>query len=305
MHLSAVLLLLLLDAGGEAFRICAFNTQRLTLAKVAREHVMDTLVPIVARCDIMVLQEVVDSSDSAIRLLIRELNRFGDSGPYEYLSSPQLGRSTYMEKYVYVYRSRKTNVLESYVYNDKDDLFAREPFVAHFTLPSNGLPSVVLVPLHTTPKAVEKELNALHDVFLDVTRHWQSKDVILLGDFNADCASLPKKRLGELMLRTQAGFHWAISDEEDTTVRASTHCAYDRIVLHGKRARDLLQAAGAFRFPEIFQLSEAEALNISDHYPVEVELSQAASRLQPFGLASLLLLSLLLPLLPPPLDLVA
>lgn len=37
------------------------------------------------------------------------------------------------------------------------------------------LPSLVLVPLHTTPKAVEKELNALYDVFLDVSQHWQSK----------------------------------------------------------------------------------------------------------------------------------
>ncbi|KAG8513852.1 Deoxyribonuclease-1-like 1 [Galemys pyrenaicus] len=319
MHPPAVLLLLLLDTGAEAFRICAFNTQRLTLAKVAREHVMDTLVPIVARCDIMVLQEVVDATDSAVRLLLRELNRFDDSGPYDYLSSPQLGRSTYMEKYVYVYRcvqaaaveellcgagSHKTRVLESYVYSDKDDLFAREPFVAQFTLPSSVLPSLALVPLHTTPKDVEKELNALHDVFLDVTQHWQSKDVILLGDFNADCASLPKKRLGELVLRTQAGFHWVIGDQEDTTVRASTHCAYDRIVLHGERVRGLLQAAGAFRFPKSFRLSEVEALNISDHYPVEVELSRAARRLQPLGPATLLLLSLLLPLLPTPLGLV-
>ena len=37
------------------------------------------------------------------------------------------------------------------------------------------LPSLVLVPLHTTPKAVEKELNALYDVFLEVSQHWQSK----------------------------------------------------------------------------------------------------------------------------------
>lgn len=37
------------------------------------------------------------------------------------------------------------------------------------------LPSLVLVPLHTTPKAVEKELNALYDVFLDVSQRWQSQ----------------------------------------------------------------------------------------------------------------------------------
>lgn len=136
MHCSAVLLLLVGVA--EAFRICAFNAQRLTLAKVAREHVMDTLVRILARCDIMVLQEVVDSSGSAVSLLLRELNRFDGSGPYTSLSSPLLGRSTYMEKYVYIYRSQKTQVLDHYVYDDKDDLFAREPFVAKFTLPSKG-----------------------------------------------------------------------------------------------------------------------------------------------------------------------
>ncbi|KAM7044424.1 deoxyribonuclease-1-like 1 isoform 1-T2 [Molossus nigricans] len=298
MHCPAVLLLLVGVA--DAFRICAFNAQRLTLTKVAREHVIDTLVQIVARCDIMVLQEVVDPSSSAISIMLRELNRCDGSGPYSSLSSPLLGRSSYMEKYVYIYRSHKTQVLDSYVYNDKDDLFAREPFVAQFTLPSKVLPSVVLIPLHTTPKDVEKELNALYDVFLDVSQHWQSKDFILLGDFNADCGSLAKKRLNELMLRTQADFHWAIADGEDTTVRASTHCAYDRIVLHGERCQSLLRTAAAFDFPRSFQLTEEEALNISDHYPVEVELSRAAHKIQPLVLAVLLL-----PLLLPQLGLVA
>ncbi|XP_015979165.1 deoxyribonuclease-1-like 1 [Rousettus aegyptiacus] len=300
MHCPAALLLLLLTGGAETFRICAFNVQRLSLTKVAKEHVMDTLVRILARCDIMVLQEVIDSSGNAISLLLRELNRFDGSGPYSFLSSPLLGRNTYMEKYVYIYRSHRTKVLDSYVYNDKEDLFAREPFVAQFTLPSNVLPSLVLVPLHTTPKAVAKELDALYDVFLDVSQHWKSKDIILLGDFNADCSSLPKKQLSELELRTHAGFYWAIPDEEDTTVRASTHCAYDRIVLYGERCQSLLRTAATFEFPKYLQLTEEEALNISDHYPVEVELklSQAAQQIRPLSLTTLLLPSLLLPLLP-------
>lgn len=37
------------------------------------------------------------------------------------------------------------------------------------------LPSLVLVPLHTTPKAVEEELSALYDVFQEVSQHWKSK----------------------------------------------------------------------------------------------------------------------------------
>uniref|UniRef100_A0A673TTE2 Deoxyribonuclease-1-like 1 n=1 Tax=Suricata suricatta TaxID=37032 RepID=A0A673TTE2_SURSU len=191
-------------------------------------------------------------------------------------------------------RSHKTQVLDSYVYKDEDDLFAREPFVAQFTFPSKVLPHLVLVPLHASPKAVEKELNALYDVFLDVSERWQSKDMILLGDFNADCGSLTKKRLGELVLRTQEGFQWVIPDDEDTTVRASTHCAYDRIVLHGERYGSLLRSAAAFDFPRSFGLTEEEALNVSDHYPVEVELSRAVHRAQPLGLAAALLLLLLL-----------
>ncbi|XP_032745607.1 deoxyribonuclease-1-like 1 isoform X1 [Rattus rattus] len=256
-------LLILLVGGTDAFRICAFNAHRLTLTKVIKESVMDTLVQILARCDIMVLQEVVDSSQNTVLFLLQNLQR-----------------------------SDKTQVLNFYQYNDTEDIFAREPFVAQFTLPSKILPSVVLVPLHTTPKDVEKELNALYDVFLDVSQRWQNENVILLGDFNADCASLAKKRLNSLLLRTKAGFHWVIPDGEDTTVRASTNCTYDRIVMHGQGCQKLLKAAATFDFPRRFQLTEEEALRISDHYPVEVELNKAAQGIPPHCLSTLLLLSL-------------
>ncbi|XP_027694789.1 deoxyribonuclease-1-like 1 isoform X2 [Vombatus ursinus] len=270
-----LLFILLLAGITSAFRICAFNAQRLTVAKVAKVHIMETIVKILARCDITVLQEVVDTSGDAIPLLLRDLNRFDDSGPYSSLSSPLLGRSTYMEKYVYVYRSHKTQVLNAYVYDDKTDVFAREPFVAQFSLPSKVLPKLALVPLHTTPKDVATELDALHIVFLNVSQQWQSENVILLGDFNADCSSLSKKRQGELVLRTKPGFLWVIPDGEDTTVRDSTHCTYDRIVVHGEHCQGLVKWAAPFKFPQSFQLTEAEALNISDHYPVEVELNGA------------------------------
>ena len=39
-------LLILLIGGTEAFRICAFNAHRLTLAKVTKDSVMDTLVQV-------------------------------------------------------------------------------------------------------------------------------------------------------------------------------------------------------------------------------------------------------------------
>lgn len=89
--------------------------------------------------------------------------------------------------------------------------------------------------------------------------------MILLGDFNADCASLTKKRLNSLLLRTEAAFRWVIPDGVDTTVRASTNCTYDRIVLHGQGCQTLLRAAAPFNFPRSFQLTEEEVKKLSCH----------------------------------------
>uniref|UniRef100_A0A8C3XLU9 Uncharacterized protein n=1 Tax=Chelydra serpentina TaxID=8475 RepID=A0A8C3XLU9_CHESE len=69
-------LLLLLCPAGAPFRICAFNMQRFAGPKAAKVTVMDTLVKIVSRCDIMVLQEVLDAKGQAVPALIRALNRW-------------------------------------------------------------------------------------------------------------------------------------------------------------------------------------------------------------------------------------
>ncbi|XP_067403044.1 deoxyribonuclease-1-like 1 isoform X2 [Emydura macquarii macquarii] len=247
-----LLLLLLLCPGGAPFRICAFNLQRFASPKAAKAGVMDTLVKIISRCDIVVLQEVMDAKGQAVPALISALHRSGH-----------------------------TRLLDSYLYSDehpdRPDIFAREPFVARFSLPSKDLPDLVLVPQHTVPKKAEAEINALYDVFLDIRARWGTEDIMFLGDFNADCGYVAKKRWGQIRLRQEPGFHWLIGDAADTTVRNNTHCAYDRIVVHGERCLRLVVPGSAkpFDFPAKFGLTEAEALEVSDHYPVEVELNGA------------------------------
>lgn len=53
------------------------------------------------------------------------------------------------------------------------------------------------------------------------------QDVIMLGDFNADCGYVPKKAWKNIRLRNMEQFNWLIGDEVDTTV-GKTNCAYDR-----------------------------------------------------------------------------
>ncbi|CAL8395238.1 unnamed protein product [Arctogadus glacialis] len=134
--------------------------------------------------------------------------------------------------------------------------------------------SFVLIPVHTSPDNATIEIDALYDVFTAVRRKWSNENVMLLGDFNADCSYLPKKNRKNVRLLTDARFKWLIGDDRDTTVRESTDCAYDRIVVEGNTFPRLIVPGSAepFLFPAAYGLTEEQALKVSDHYPVQVSL---------------------------------
>nr|XP_028567562.1 deoxyribonuclease-1-like 1 isoform X1 [Podarcis muralis] len=341
--------LLLLCPAGAPFRICAFNTQRFAQGKASKANVMDTLVKILSRCDIAVLQEVMDAKGKAVPALVAALNRYHSSSPYTYLTSPLLGRNNYQERYVFIYRAWTLLYLPllcltlcclgrtldftllCWTFNScpasartfmllwpslgtepgnrrlgcwtstptKTDI--QTGLMSSLASPSSSASAfqtkeLVLIPQHTMPKAAETEIDALYDVFLSVKERWGTEDMIFLGDFNADCGYVAKKRWGQIRLRQDPGFHWLIGDNADTTVRDTTHCAYDRIVVHGERclAAVVPGSAQPFNFAKEFGLSEAEALEISDHYPVEVELNRAHWRCQQASPAGLVLLALVM-----------
>lgn len=59
-----------------------------------------------------------------------------------------------------------------------------------------------------------------------------TQNVVILGDLNAGCSYVTIKGWRALRLRSDPNFHWLIGDEQDTTVRDKTHCAYDRSGSH-------------------------------------------------------------------------
>ncbi|XP_029466043.1 deoxyribonuclease-1-like [Rhinatrema bivittatum] len=264
------------------FRICAFNVQRFGEAKAAKSTVVSILVKILLRYDICLLQEVQDVKGEAIPALVKELNRIQGSELFAYISSGPLGRNKYLEKYVFIYRSDKAKVMDSYQYEDNltgsVDVFAREPYIVHFHLPTTVVKDLILVPQHTTPSDAVKEIDALYDVFLSIQKRCKVQTIIFLGDFNADCAYVAKKRWPLIRLRIDPNFHWLIGDNADTTVRENTNCAYDRIVVYGKQGSQAIIPGSArpFNFLSEFGLLETSALEVSDHYPVEVELKMSS-----------------------------
>ncbi|XP_064778132.1 deoxyribonuclease I-like 1-like isoform X2 [Oncorhynchus masou masou] len=132
----------------------------------------------------------------------------------------------------------------------------------------------VLVGQHTCPKTAMKEIDELYTVFNGICKKWKTENVVILGDLNAACSYITIKGFRAVRLRSDPKFRWLIGDEQDTTVRQKTHCAYDRIVIHGREMISGIvpDSAKPFNFKEEFHLTEEEALEVSDHFPVEVDL---------------------------------
>ncbi|XP_075406864.1 deoxyribonuclease gamma isoform X1 [Tenrec ecaudatus] len=277
--LPPLLLLLLSTQDALALRICSFNVRSFGEAKKEDRSTMDVIVKIIKRCDIMLLMEIKDSNNMICPMLMEKLNGNLQRGTtYNYVISSRLGRNTYKEQYAFLYKEKLVSVKRSYLYRDHqdgdEDVFSREPFVVWFQSPHTVVKDFVIIPLHTTPETSVKEIDELVDVYVDVKKRWKRENFIFMGDFNAGCSYVRKKAWKNIRLRNDSSFIWLIGDGEDTTVRESTHCAYDRIVLRGPELIDAVVPGsnGIFNFQKAYKLTEEEALAVSDHFPVEFRL---------------------------------
>ncbi|KAM6924456.1 deoxyribonuclease-1-like 1 [Xenentodon cancila] len=287
--LSLLLLSILLGVtdsqGGSDFRICAFNLHHFGDSKSKKSDVMLILARIITRCDVCLLQEVRDNKGTALPQLLQQLKRYDPQHVYEHVASGRLGRSeSYQEQYVFVYRTNTVTVTGEFQYPDDlpgdVDAFAREPFVVRFKAPKTSIKEFVLIPQHTTPTNTTKELDALYDVLQHVKKMWKTENVMLLGDFNADCGYLAKKNRVKVRLITDSDLFWLIPENSDTTVRSTTSCSYDRIVVNGQTFNRAVVPSSAkpFNFQMEYGLTEDQALDVSDHYPVEVLLTVIKTR---------------------------
>ncbi|XP_078399725.1 deoxyribonuclease gamma-like [Cetorhinus maximus] len=266
--------------GIQSLKICSFNVRTFGISKIAKEGILDVLVKIISRCDLMLMMEIKDSRNQAFPTLMKRLNNQGNKNEYKSIISERLGRLVYKEQYAFIYRHKLLSVKRSYQYPDlQADVFAREPFVVWFSSRYTTVKDFVIIPQHTTPASSVSELNALYDVYVEMKRRWRAKYFILMGDFNADCEYVRKKQWPNIRLRNDTNFVWLIGDNNDTTVKESTNCAYDRIVLHGEKLVKAVipNSVNIFDFKEAYGMTEEQALKVSDHFPVEVGLQEPQS----------------------------
>ncbi|KAM8915559.1 deoxyribonuclease 1 like 4, tandem duplicate 1 isoform 1-T2 [Spinachia spinachia] len=263
-------------------KIASFNIQKFGKSKVSDLEVVEILIKIVSRYDIVLILEVVDKAGDSVKTFLDALNKANVEHHYTLKISSRLGRTRYKEQFMFLYRDDLVDLVGSYQFDDEKneggDIFAREPYILRFRCLSTVLKDLVMIPVHTKPDDSQKELDELYDVFQHVKEKWRTDNVMILGDFNADGLYVSRRKMKDIRIRSDGNFHWLIGDDVDTTANTGNDHTYDRIVVYGDDMLDAVvpNSAKPFNFQEAYGLSTELTLKVSDHYPVEVELKSTA-----------------------------
>jgi len=250
-------------------KIAAFNIQIFGRTKRQKDYVTDVLTRTVREFDIVLIQEIRDSTEETAPYFLLKINEM-EGAKYRFVRSERLGRTTSKEAYAYFYNSETVEFIEGsdYVYDDVNDVFEREPYIASFR---SGNFDFTLVGIHTKPDDAYSEIGNLTYVVHDVlSKNPNEKDVITLGDFNADGRYFDEDDPTNLFKASE--FYWVIANDMDTMT--TTDNTYDRIALMNATYsyEYIKDSAEVFCFDIEYGINNATLVEeVSDHYPIYAE----------------------------------
>ena len=258
-----------IEEEAETIKIAAFNIQVFGKSKRQKEEVMDVLVRIVREFDVILIQEIRDSSEETIPIFLEEINDV-EGAKYQYVRSEHLGRSVSKEAYAYIYNTATVEFVEEsdYVYDDVYDVFEREPYIASF-VSSNF--DFTIIGIHVKPDDAYSEIGNLTSVVQFVlSENPDEQDTIVMGDFNADGTYFDEGDVANSF--KSSDFYWVITNEMDTMTK--TDYSYDRIVLlEDTYSYEYVEdSASVFKFDIEYDIvNQTFIWEISDHYPIYAE----------------------------------
>lgn len=245
--------------------VASFNIQIFGQTKISKPEIMDIISKIIKRYDVVAIQEVRSKKQNVIPTLLSYVNDANTN--YDYIISQRLGRTGSKEQYAFVYNTKTVDLVpeSSYVVEDPDDVFEREPFVAFFR---SGNFDFKLVNNHIKPEDVSAELHQLAAAINDIYDSSSEKDIIVLGDMNADGRYFDEDNLAV----TFPLWIQLIGNNEDTTVAASDN-TYDRLMTRDTTANvEYTGKSGTFRWDAEYGVTDNSFIKkVSDHYPIYAE----------------------------------
>ena len=248
-------------------KVAAFNIQIFGKTKREKDDVMDVLKRIAQEFDIMLVQEIRDVKEETAPYYLQKINEAAGYQKYAFQRSERLGRGSSKEAYAYFYNTDEIEFIEgsAYVYNDINDVFQREPYIASF---KSGNFDFTLAGIHVKPDDADSEIGHLADVVDSIlVKDPNEKDIIVMGDFNADGSYFDEN--DNINPFKFSKYHWAITNNMDTMTK--TDWTYDRIVMMNATLsyEYMSNSAAVFYFDKEYALNEEKlVLEVSDHYPI-------------------------------------
>ncbi len=245
--------------------IASFNIQIFGRSKIEENDVMSVLSNIACNFDVMAIQELRDKTETTLNDYVIMINQTCDNGVRNSIMGPRLGRTSSKENYAFIYNTSTVALMENpYTFEDNDDVFEREPYIARFRAIGGNF-DFIIVNNHIKPDDALNEISYLPTVVLDAENYYNEYDVIVLGDMNADCDYLNESNLGVILTGLDALL--LIPDSADTTTKA-TVCTYDRIFITNETVEDYAGEWEVFRFDQVYNLPDNLVTRVSDHFPV-------------------------------------
>jgi hypothetical protein len=208
--------------GHKRLTIASWNLQRFGPTKAVNTELVMSIASKINDYDIIIIQEITDSSGAAFNKLCTYLNE------YKCIASDRIGEGSYKEQYGIIYKDAEL-IDQKYI---ATNTMAREPMWLIFR--SNNW-TFNLITTHTRPDNATLEIMTL-DYMLNQPKF--QTDTILIGDLNADCDYYDRGP-------EFSDWLWAITDDTDTTVGHST-CTYDRLIIN-KAAQNNFYEAGVMK----------------------------------------------------------
>ena len=248
----------------EAILVGSFNIQTFGRAKMSRPDVVEILVDIARRFDILAIQELRDISEETIPEFLALIN--ADGSRFRAVVSPRISyqESRYAEQLVYLYDADQIEVIsQPYVAFDPYDDMYRPPFVTHFrclSYPREDAFSFVLMNIHVAPLRTATEFKAMETIVsLIRDEHPGEDDFILIGDMNEEPGRFNQYRWFQNQFA-------AIPSQWKTNTRLTKN--YDNIIFDFRQTAEFTGQSGVLNIMDEYGLSLEQALLVSDHLPV-------------------------------------
>ncbi len=248
----------------EAILMGSFNIQTFGRAKMSNPDVVEVLVDIARRFDVLAIQELRDISEETIPEFLALIN--ADGSRFRAVVSPRISyqESRYAEQLVYLYDADQLEIIsQSYVALDPYDDMYRPPFVTHFrclSYPPEYAFSFVVMNVHVAPQRTATEFRAMETIVsLIRDEHPDEDDFILIGDMNEEPGRFNQYRWFQNQFA-------AIPSQWKTNTRLTKN--YDNIIFDVRHTAEFTGQSGVLNIMDEYGLPLEQALLVSDHLPV-------------------------------------